>query len=321
MKKPLKVLLASLAVVVLAVGAGYGWAALKTSRILSQTVETHRADFPVPFPLTAEEREALDSSDDPDAVALARAIERGGHLVGSRYVCADCHGESYGGGVMVDDPMIGRLLGPNITTGVGSLTLAYTPADWDRAVRHGVLPHGRPSAMPAQDFQLMSDQELSDVIAYIRSKPPVDNEVPPIRLGPLGRILVATGQIQVAALTMASHDEGHAALPPVAEVSLDFGRHLAGVCVGCHGADFSGGRIAGGDPSWAPASNLTPHEEGLAGWSYEDFETALRRGTRPDGTALLAPMTFVTPYAVNMTDVEMQALWTYLRSLPPTPAS
>jgi mono/diheme cytochrome c family protein len=222
---------------------------------------------------------------------------------------------------MVDDPMIGQLLGPNITTGTGSLTLDYTPADWDRAVRHGVLPDGRPSAMPAEDFQLMSDQELSDVIAYIRSMPPVDNEVPPKRLGPLGKVLLVTGQIQIAALTMASHGEAHAALPPVAEVSLDFGRHLAGVCVGCHSADFSGGPIAGGDPSWAPARNLTPHEDGLAGWSYEDFETALREGRRPDGSALLAPMTLITPYSANMTDVEMQALWAYLQSLPPTPGS
>ncbi len=58
---------------------------------------------------------------------------------------------------------------------------------------------------------------------------------------------------------------------------------------------------------------------GLAGWTHDDFETALREGTRPDGTAIVAPMTFVTPYAANMTDVEMRALWTYLQSLPPTP--
>jgi cytochrome c553 len=120
---------------------------------------------------------------------------------------------------------------------------------------------------------------------------------------------------------MASHDESHAALPPLPEVSLEFGRHVAGVCAGCHGPDFSGGPIAGGDPSWAPARNLTPHQEGLAAWSYADFETALREGKRPDGSALVEPMTFVIPYAANMTDVEMQALWTYIQSLPPTPTS
>ena len=41
----------------------------------------------------------------------------------------------------------------------------YEPADWDRIVRHGLLSDGRPAAMPSEDFQMMSDQELSDIIA------------------------------------------------------------------------------------------------------------------------------------------------------------
>ena len=319
MKKPLKIVLLVLVLLVLVGGAGFGLAALRADGILSQAVETHRVDFPIPFPLSAEELAALDASEDPQAVALARAKERGRHLIRSRYVCGDCHGESFGGGVMIDDPMVGRALGPNITTGLGSRTLAYTPSDWDRAVRHGVLPDGRPSVMPAQDFQLMSDQELSDLIVYLRSMPPVDHEVEAPSLGPLGTVLVATGAIPMAALEIGSHEDPHAELPPEAEVSLEFGRHMAGVCTGCHGADFSGGPIPGGDPSWPPARNLTPHTDGLYGWSYEDFEKALREGKRPDGTALAAPMTFVTPYAGNMTDVEMRALWSYLQSTPATP--
>jgi cytochrome c553 len=321
MNKPLKVVLGLLALLLLAVGGGYGWAAMKASGIRSTTVETHRVDFAIPFPLSEGELAALDSTENPDAVALSRAIERGRHLVDSRYVCVECHGQNFGGGVMVDDPMIGQALGPNITTGRGSRTLTYGGADWDRAVRHGVRPDGLPSVMPAEDFRLMSDQELSDVIAYIRSMPPVDNEVPPVRLGPLGTVLVATGQLPFAALMLHSHTEPHPTLPPMTEVSVEFGRHMAGVCTGCHGADFSGGAIPGGDPSWAPARNLTPHQEGLAAWSYADFETALREGKRPDGSALVEPMTFVIPYAANMTDVEMQALWTYIQSLPPTPTS
>ena len=319
MNKQLKIVVATFAILLLAAGGGYGWAVVRAQGTFAQIIETHRVDFPVPFPLTPEELAALEPEQDPEAVALQRAIERGRHLVSSRYVCGDCHGENFGGGVMVDDPVIGTALGPNLTSGRGSKVLGYTPADWDRAVRHGVLPDGTPSIMPSGDFLLMSDQELSDVIAYIGSVPPVDNEVAPKSLGPLGNVLVATGQLPVAALLVESHDEPHAELPPVTEVSLEFGRHMAGVCTGCHGPDFSGGPIVGGDPSWAPARNLTPHEEGLAGWTYADFEKALREGKRPDGTPLVAPMTFVTPYAANMTDVEMQALWTYLQTVPAKP--
>jgi mono/diheme cytochrome c family protein len=319
MKKPLKVTLTVVALVLLVVGVGLGIAVVRANGIISQTVETHRVDFAIPFPLTEEEMAALDPSEDPETVATERAMERGRHLVHARYGCADCHGEGFGGGVMIDDPMVGTALGPNITTGEGSRTLDYTASDWDRAVRHGVLPDGRPSVMPAVDYQLMSDQELSDVIVYLRAQPPIDDEVEPPSLGPLGAVLVATGALPFAALEMASHQGPHATLPPATEVSIEFGRHLAAVCTGCHGADFSGGPIMGGDPSWGPARNLTPHEEGLAGWTYEDFQTALRDMTRPDGTALLEPMTLVAPLAANMTDVEVRALWTYLRSVPPRP--
>ena len=319
MNKPLKVTLAIVALVFAVLGAGLGVAVVRANGTISRTVETHRADFPIPFPLTAEEIAALDSAEDPEAVARARAAERGRHLIQSRYGCADCHGANFGGGVMIDDPMIGTALGPNITSGRGSRTLDYTASDWDRAVRHGVLPDGRPSFMPSVDFQLMSDQELSDIVVYLTSQPPVDNEVEPPSLGPLGTVLVATGALPLAAHEMPSHQEPHAALPPATEVSLEFGRHMAGVCTGCHGADLSGGPIAGGDPSWAPARNLTPHEDGLAGWTYEDFQIALRDMKRPDGTPLLEPMTFVAPLAANMTETEMSALWTYLQAVPPRP--
>lgn len=319
MKKPLKIVLGVVAVVLLLIGGGFGWAVMRANGVLSTVVTTHRVDFPIPFPLTEAELAELEPGADPAAVALERAIERGRHLVNSRYVCVECHGQNFGGGVMVQDPMIGTLLGPNITTGRGSKTLSYGPADWDRAVRHGVLPDGRPSAMPAEDFQLMSDQELSDVVAYVRSAPPVDNEVPERSLGPLGTVLMATGALPLAALVIESHDAAHLVLPPPTEVSVEFGRHIAGVCVGCHRADFSGGPIAGGDPSWVPARNLTPHADGLAGWTYDDFLAAVRDGKRPDGSALQMPMTLVLPYTQNATEVEMQALWTYLQSVPPRP--
>jgi hypothetical protein len=43
----------------------------------------------------------------------------------------------------------------------------------------------------------------------------------------------------------------------------------------------------------------------------------MREARRPDGTPIRAPMALATPFAQNMTDVEMQALWTYLQSVPP----
>jgi len=319
-KTLLKLVGGVLLLLVLLGAGGYLWATSTSARILAVTVDTHRIDLPVPFPLSAEAIEARDlPEEEAREVALTEAIERGRHLVNSRYVCSECHGGDFSGGVMIDAPIIGRLLGPNITTGQGSRTLEYTMADWDRIVRHGVLPNGRRAVMPSEDFMLMSDQELSDVIAYIRSFPPVDHEVPAPTLGPLGKVLLATGELSLSADHVPSHMATHALLPPAPEVGVEFGRHIAAVCTGCHGMTLVGGPIAGGDPSWAPASNLTSHETGLAGWSFSDFERVMREGVRPGGVPLVAPMTMVIPYTSNMTPTEMEALWVYLQSVPPAP--
>ena len=316
MKQALKVLGALVLLLLLVAGGGFAWASSSSARSLARTIETHLVDFPIPFPLDSAEAAGLDE-EEAKALAFDRAVERGSHLVSARYACVECHGRNLAGGTMVDVPALFQLFGPNLTSGPGSRVGSFTAADWDRIVRHGVFPDGKPSAMPSVDFERMSDQELSDIVAYIRSLPPVDNQAPPRRLGPMGKVLMATGQIQLSADEIAEHDAPHATLPPAADTTVEFGRHLANVCVGCHGDDLAGGPIVGGDPSWPPAANLTP--TGIGAWSYEQFVTALREARRPDGSALLPPMNGFAPFAQRMTDVELQALWLYLRSLPPTP--
>ena len=321
MKKLLKILAVLVGIVIVAVIGVYTWATVTANQLRAQTFAVHAYDFPVPFPVSEQDAAGLSDADRQQA-ATSRAIERGKHLVESRYVCGECHGANFGGGTMIDAFPIGRLLGPNITTGKGSRTLAYKPADWDRIVRHGVLPTGQPAVMPSEDFKLMSDQELSDVVAYVRSRPPVDNEVPAPTFGPLGKFLLASGELKVSAAGIETHQGTHAALPPPTAVSEEFGKHVASICVGCHRPNLAGGPIVGGDPSWAPARNLTPHPDGLGNVTYEQFVKTMREGVRADGTPLKAPMTLLMPYAQKMTDIEMQALWTYLQSLPalPTPA-
>jgi mono/diheme cytochrome c family protein len=318
MKKALKIVGVLLVLLVVGAVGVYFWAGMTTSRLQAQIFETHSVDFPVPFPVDAAEVASASLTEEAArALAQQRALERGKHLVAARYPCTACHGENFGGGVMIDAFPIGKLLGPNVTLGAGSRTANYQPKDWDRIVRHGVLPDGRPAVMPSEDFQYMSDQELSDIVAYIRSLPPVDNTVPAPTFGPVGKILVATGQMKFSAGLIAAHPTPHPVNPPAETVSLEFGKHLASVCLGCHGVDFSGGPIPGGDPAWPPARNLTPDATGLKGWTYEQFVNALAKGQRPDGTALREPMTLLAPFAQQMKDVERQALWAYFQSLPP----
>ena len=119
-----------------------------------------------------------------------------------------------------------------------------------------------------------------------------------------------------SASQIAHHDTSHLTHPPDAG-SAEFGKHLASVCMGCHGSDFSGGPIVGGDPSWPQARNLTPDTTGLKGWRPPDqFVNALAKSQRPDATALRPPMTLMAPYGQRMTEAERQSLWWYLQSLP-----
>jgi cytochrome c553 len=296
----------------------YVWAGIATNRLRAQTFATHSVDFPIPFPVDPTDPAATEQTGDAlKQLAQQRAVERGKHLVAARYTCTACHGQNFGGGVMVDAFPIGHLLAPNLTLGTGSRTADFQPRDWDRIVRHGVLRDGHPAVMPSEDFQHMSDQELSDIVSYIRSLPPVDNTVPASTFGPLGKVLVATGKLKFSATVIPDHMAAHPVSPPAASASAEFGKHLANVCTGCHGADLSGGPIAGGDPSWPPARNLTPDATGLKGWTYDQFVTALAKSQRPDGTPLRPPMTLMAPYAQNMTDTERQGLWAYIQSVPP----
>lgn len=85
MKTLLRLLLVLLAVVVVLVAGVYLWAGYASGQRLGRVYETHRVDFPIPFPLTAEELAAAGVTEDTGgALALARARERGQHLVESR---------------------------------------------------------------------------------------------------------------------------------------------------------------------------------------------------------------------------------------------
>ena len=307
-----------LLVVVLGLGA-FMWASSKASSMLAATFESHRLEVAQPYPLSAGELAAAPKDADISALTLGRALERGKHLVEARYGCTGCHGDNFGGGEMINDGAVGTILGPNITAGKGGRTANYTMADWDRIVRHGIKPDGHPAFMPSEDFLLMSDQELSDVVTYIRSRPTVDATVAAPTFGPIGKVLAAVGKFPLSAQNIANHNAAHEALPPPAEETVAFGRHLAGICTGCHRPDLSGGPISFGPPSWPVAPNLTPHETGLKSWTFEDFDKTLMTGMRKSGAVVRDPMVLIIPFTSKTTVTERKALWKYLQSTTPQP--
>ena len=326
MRKLLKILGWTVALIVIIALAAYAWAYTVASRAYETRWTPHDASFPIPFPLTGEEASAVmqerlaagvmepPSEAALEAIALERAVARGKHIVESRTNCNGCHRPDFGGGVVIDSPMIGYWAAPNLTTGAGSVTTAFAAKDWDHAVRHALRHDLRTSSMPSSEFLNLSDHELSDIVAYIRSMPPVDRAIAPVRLGPLFSFIVATDRNRNLVAFTLDHNKTHPLEPPPPAPNVEFGRHLAQVCMACHGPTLSGGKLQG-DPNMPIVANLTPHETGLKGWTEEDFVRALREGTRKDGTAI-SPMMPWKAYG-QMTDVEQKALWAYLQTVPP----
>lgn len=245
--------------------------------------------------------------------ADAAALARGKHLAETRG-CADCHGADFGGKTVMANGAMGRVDGPNLTRGNGGLPPSFSTLDYIRAIRHGVNPEGRGLfLMPSTDYATLTEGDLGALIAYLKSVPPVDRPRVPLTLGPVARALLATGKIKLAAAEI-----DHANVRPamvVAAVSVEYGHYVAASCTGCHGPNLSGGKIAVGPPDWPPAANLTPHAEGaLARWTEADFFKALRTAKRPDGREISPVM----PRAFGqLDDVEIKAVWMYLKTLPP----
>ncbi len=240
--------------------------------------------------------------------------ERGAH-VARIWGCFDCHGEDLAGTVVADAPPM-RLVAPNLTAGSGGIAARYGPQDWVRAIRHGVGPDLLPLVyMPSHDYWVLSDEDLSALLGYVQSVPPVDASQPSLLIRGLGRFLFATGRLDLVPAELIDH-EAPRPRAPAPGPTVEYGAYLASGCKRCHGPDLGGGIIGGAPLDWPAAPNLTPDPEtGLGPWSQDDFVRALREGTRPDGSAIDPVMPWRN--TAEMTAVELAAVWAYLRSLPP----
>ena len=226
--------------------------------------------------------------------------------------CNECHTPNFGGQLLFEDPAFGKFYTANLTTGKGGLK-DFSPADWDRAVRHGVDQEGKPLlVMPSNEFSQISDEHLAMMIAYFQTLDPVDNTLPDITLGPLARVLIATGQLK-APVQEIDHSQPPPKSVPV-EVSASYGAYMAQICTGCHKPDFSGGASEISQPGEPLPANLTPAGD-LANWTQEDFINTLRTGVTPEGHEL-DPQYMPWPITTLMTDDELAAIWLYLSSLP-----
>ena len=241
------------------------------------------------------------------------SIARGRHIATIR-MCGHCHMENLSGQA-ARAPGLVTLAVPNLTSGAGGVGATNTDEDWVRAIRHGVGHDGRGLVlMPSRIWYYLSDEDLGSLIAYLKTLPPVDHEMPKTDLEPLGRVMLILGQLPpeiIPNVTVIDHDGPR---PVVSEpgVTVDYGHYLALTCTLCHGENLNGQTLREGGNVYV-ALNLTRGGE-MKGWSEEDFIATMHSGVTPSGHQLIEFMPW--KFFGQMTDDELKAVWLYLQSLP-----
>jgi mono/diheme cytochrome c family protein len=232
--------------------------------------------------------------------------------------CEACHGEDLQGLVYMDNPALGQVITPNLTSGKGGIGNERTDEDLIRAIKHGIRPDGTPLLfMPSTEFYFLSDADLSKVLAYIRTHrdQPVDNEMPPSKLSFTGFIAMnIVKTITFLPAEIIPHDE----TPPPAPkpgITAEYGEYLSLSCKVCHGLTLSGGAIPGFPAEWSAPPNLTPGlGSRLPTWGEEGFIEIIQTGEKHGRR--INPNYMPWKSYRHMTDDELRAVYTYLMSLP-----
>jgi mono/diheme cytochrome c family protein len=195
----------------------------------------------------------------PEAVARGEQLAR-------LYGCGGCHEANLQGQEWEDSFWSGRIWTSNLTRAMPH----YTDAQLARTIRAGVKADGSLMwGMPSESWVRVTDAEMADLLAYLRTFKPAGRDAPSTRFGALGRWNVLRRETTPTTAWVAearanpSFDAGPAFMR---------GRHLADtVCSECHGSDLKG---RPGD---------TP--DLLMGASYDlpGFTRLMRTGVAADG--------------------------------------
>ncbi len=241
-------------------------------------------------------------------------LARGKHVAGAIAACtaSDCHGTDLAGGKMMDVGPVMTVAAPNVTA--AGLGAAYNDAELYRLLRHGVKKDGRSiRLMSVQEFNWLPESDVIAVISWVRTMPPVEKSNAAFVVKPLGKILDRRDAIPIDVARRIDHAKIETAPPP--SPTTEYGQFLGRLCSGCHGPTFAGGPIPGAPPELPKPLNLTPHETGLKGYTYEDFWKVIDTGARRDGRKLDPFMPFES--LRQMDEIERRALFAFLSQLPP----
>ena len=275
---------------------------------------------------------ACGSGEDARAVATKGDPARGKDVFALAGGCG-CHTPDKGpvaaGGVEIKTPF-GTFFSSNVTpdqeTGIG----AWSDLEIARAIRSGTLRDGSVEApvMPYQEYAGMADDDLRDLIAYLRTLPPAQSRNRPHQVDlPLPRLAFRAWRILFAGSTRAPES--------APREGVARGHYLVdhvGICGDCHtprtrfGAldrsMYLAGTPLGPDDELVP--NITPDPEtGIGKWSAGDIVSLLQLGMKPDFDNVQGSMAEVidgqagAPGLGKAPEADLKTIADYLETVPP----
>jgi hypothetical protein len=265
--------------------------------------------------------------------ATPARLERGRYMVNAVYGCLGCHSErdekapgmpakadKLGAGTVFGEgsDLPGKLICSNLTpdkeTGAGN----WTDDMFARAIREGIGHDGRTlfPLMPYMNYREMPDEDLASVIVYMRTLAPVRNPLPQTEIIFPVKYLIRNAPEPVT---------GPVAQPDLSD-QLKRGAFLVRMasCADCHtlqaqgqvkpGFEFAGGLVFTTPEGTVMAANITPDASGIAYYDETLFLEAIRTGKVKARS--LSP---IMPWFLyrNMTDEDLKAVFTYLKTLKP----
>jgi mono/diheme cytochrome c family protein len=263
--------------------------------------------------------------------AAAQGDAKRGEYLAAAGGCVGCHTETrqgavpFAGGRALQTPF-GTFYGPNITPDPQAGIGRWSGADFMRAMREGRRPDGAHyfPAFPYPSFTRITDGDIGDLWAYLRTLKPSTQPSKPHELGLFyrWRFLVAVWKWLFFTPGPFQPDAAKSAL-------VNRGAYLVqalGHCGECHtprnflGAPKKDRYLAGaklGEGTNAP--NLTPTR--LQRYGDGELKDILTSGLFPDGDVLGDTMSEVVRNTTSkLTAPDLDSLIAYLRSLTPLPA-
>ena len=253
--------------------------------------------------------------------------EQRGDYIANMGGCHSCHtGEgspAMSGGVEISTPF-GTFYPPNITSdpiyGIG----AWSQAQFNQAMRHGISPTGDPyyPSFPYTSYTRMTDKDLRDLKAYLDQVPAVAQATPEHDLGfpfnlrfglHLWQWLNFTPEVFVSQAKQSATwnrgayivtGPGHCGechTPRTLTMAMDTSLHLQG---NKHSPE--GNRI--------PGIDMSKHS---APWLLDDILFALQIGMTPEGDFFGDSMAKVVDNTSLLTEADQQAIAIYLMNPNP----